>query len=84
MEKIIKLIIHIDDDDELLCGKCFSKIPIFYGSGIPDYRCRIFSDNLKKSDKWQLSASEFYEFFPTERCSDCLLISGTKKKYMGV
>ena len=81
MKKRITLIIDIDDSNELLCGSCFSKDPVFWGSGKPQYRCRIFSIPLKLSI--DSGPTEFGKLLPTERCSDCLLLTATKKRYMG-
>ena len=80
-KKKITFIIEINDTDETLCGSCFSKKPLFYGSGEPDYRCTLFAEKLNKNIN-QPCVLSFGELPLTERCSNCLLITRTKKKYM--
>jgi hypothetical protein len=82
MEKSIILIVDVYDKNELLCGDCFSKIPTGHISGPPDYTCGIFGERLKKAKEQPVNQA-FGELPLTERCSDCLLITNTKKKFMG-
>jgi hypothetical protein len=81
MKKVIKLVIDLDDTDNMVCGDCFSKTPVLYGSGQPEYKCSIFSVPLIKT-KGKETPSGFGKFSFTDRCSDCLLVTETKKSFM--
>ncbi len=80
MEKIIKMSIDIDDNDELLCGDCrVSKQSIQrLTTGAPLIWCNIFNKRLLEATT--NTCIDITKSRITYRCDDCLLKTNTKRK----
>lgn len=78
MKRIVKLVIDVDDENEFICGECFSKKANRWCSGPLDYRCTMFNVNLSYDSGLPVMGKSAQ----CERCSDCLLLTSTRKDYM--
>ena len=74
MKKQITFYIDVNENNNSLCGECYFKQAVIYGSGINEYTCKLFAehyhDTLKRASSGNIMC--FGSLPPTERCIACI------------